>query len=47
MASVQPTALQVERVPDLFREKFGTLLDTVHKNRPSDDVNIIRQAWQF
>jgi guanosine-3',5'-bis(diphosphate) 3'-pyrophosphohydrolase len=47
MASVQPTALQVERVPDLFREKFGKLLDTVHANRPSDDVNIIRQAWQF
>ncbi|HVT96507.1 MAG TPA: bifunctional (p)ppGpp synthetase/guanosine-3',5'-bis(diphosphate) 3'-pyrophosphohydrolase [Acidobacteriaceae bacterium] len=47
MASVQPSALQVERVPDLFREKFGKLLDTVHKNRPSDDVNIIRQAWQF
>jgi GTP pyrophosphokinase len=47
MASVQPTALQVERVPDLFREKFGKLLDTVHDNRPTDDVNIIRQAWQF
>ena len=47
MASGQPTALQVERVPDLFREKFGKLLDTVHANRPSDDVNIIRQAWQF
>jgi GTP pyrophosphokinase len=47
MASVQSTALQVERVPDLFREKFGKLLDTVHANRPSDDVNIIRQAWQF
>jgi len=47
MASVQSTALQVERVPDLFREKFGKLLDTVKKSRPSDDVNIIRQAWQF
>jgi GTP diphosphokinase / guanosine-3',5'-bis(diphosphate) 3'-diphosphatase len=47
MASVQSTELQVERVPDLFREKFGLLLDTVRKNRPSDDVQIIRQAWQF
>ena len=47
MASVQSTALKVERVPDLFREKFGKLLDTIHANRPSDDVNIIRQAWQF
>jgi GTP diphosphokinase / guanosine-3',5'-bis(diphosphate) 3'-diphosphatase len=47
MASVQSTALQVERVPDLFREKFGKLVDTVRKNRPSDDVDIIRRAWQF
>ncbi len=47
MASVQPTTLQVERVPDLFREKFGRLVDTVRANRPTDDINIIRQAWQF
>jgi len=47
MASVQSSALQVERVTDLFREKFGKLLDTVRRNRPSDDVDIIRRAWQF
>jgi guanosine-3',5'-bis(diphosphate) 3'-pyrophosphohydrolase len=47
MASVQPTTLPVERVPDLFREKFGRLVDTVHANRPSDDIDIIRQAWKF
>src|SRR5580698_1200925 len=47
MASVQPTTLPVERVPDLFREKFGRLVDTVHANRPSDDTDIIRRAWQF
>jgi GTP diphosphokinase / guanosine-3',5'-bis(diphosphate) 3'-diphosphatase len=47
MASVQSTALQVERVPDLFREKFGRLVDTVKKNRPSDDIDIIRRAWKF
>jgi GTP pyrophosphokinase len=47
MASVQPTTLQVERVTDLFREKFGRLVDTVRTNRPTDDINIIRQAWQF
>ncbi|HEY1808720.1 MAG TPA: bifunctional (p)ppGpp synthetase/guanosine-3',5'-bis(diphosphate) 3'-pyrophosphohydrolase [Acidobacteriaceae bacterium] len=47
MASVQSTALPAERVSDLFRDKFGLLVDTVKRNRPSDDVNIIRQAWQF
>src|SRR6185437_11973142 len=47
MATVQPSTLPVERVPDLFAEKFARLLDTVRRNRPSDDVNIIRQAWEF
>ncbi|HTV14352.1 MAG TPA: bifunctional (p)ppGpp synthetase/guanosine-3',5'-bis(diphosphate) 3'-pyrophosphohydrolase [Acidobacteriaceae bacterium] len=32
---------------DPFPEKFAELLETVRRNRPSDDVNIIRQAWQF
>ncbi|HEY6446532.1 MAG TPA: bifunctional (p)ppGpp synthetase/guanosine-3',5'-bis(diphosphate) 3'-pyrophosphohydrolase [Acidobacteriaceae bacterium] len=47
MASVQPHTLPVERVPDLFPEKFRKLLDTVRANRPSDDTKIIRQAWEF
>ncbi|HEX3987595.1 MAG TPA: bifunctional (p)ppGpp synthetase/guanosine-3',5'-bis(diphosphate) 3'-pyrophosphohydrolase [Acidobacteriaceae bacterium] len=47
MASVQSTELPAERVSDLFRDKFGLLVDTVRHNRPTDDVNIIRQAWQF
>ena len=57
MASVQPPTLPVERVPDpsgksggvvaLFPEKFAQLLDTVRRNRPSDDTDIIRRAWQF
>ncbi|HEV2279960.1 MAG TPA: bifunctional (p)ppGpp synthetase/guanosine-3',5'-bis(diphosphate) 3'-pyrophosphohydrolase, partial [Acidobacteriaceae bacterium] len=47
MATVQPSALPAERVPDLFAEKFARLIDTVRRNRPSDDVNIIRQAWEF
>ncbi len=57
MASVQPRTLPVERVPnpsdtpakvvDLFPEKFAQLLDTVRRNRPSDDTDIIRRAWQF
>ncbi|HZZ38663.1 MAG TPA: bifunctional (p)ppGpp synthetase/guanosine-3',5'-bis(diphosphate) 3'-pyrophosphohydrolase [Acidobacteriaceae bacterium] len=47
MASVESTALPAERVSDLFRDKFGLLVDTVRRNRPTDDINIIRQAWQF
>jgi GTP pyrophosphokinase len=27
--------------------KFAHLLQEVHKNRPNDDLDIIRQAWQF
>jgi guanosine-3',5'-bis(diphosphate) 3'-pyrophosphohydrolase len=47
MASVQPSTLPVERVPDLFADKFRRLVDTVKANRPSDDLDIIRKAWQF
>lgn len=28
-------------------EKFQKLLDTVHENRPADDLEIIRKAWAF
>jgi GTP diphosphokinase / guanosine-3',5'-bis(diphosphate) 3'-diphosphatase len=28
-------------------EKFQRLLDTVHENRPGDDLEIIRKAWLF
>ncbi|MDR3744501.1 MAG: bifunctional (p)ppGpp synthetase/guanosine-3',5'-bis(diphosphate) 3'-pyrophosphohydrolase [Acidobacteriaceae bacterium] len=27
--------------------KFVHLLDEIHKNRPNDDLNIIRRAWEF
>jgi guanosine-3',5'-bis(diphosphate) 3'-pyrophosphohydrolase len=27
--------------------KFQKLLETVHENRPADDLNIIRKAWAF
>jgi GTP pyrophosphokinase len=32
---------------DLFADKFHELLATVRANRPSDDPEIIRKAWQF
>ena len=28
-------------------DKFRTLLDTVHANRPADDLEVIRKAWAF
>src|ERR1700709_2424425 len=28
-------------------DKFQKLLDTVHENRPADDLEIIRKAWGF
>ena len=47
MASVHPPTLSAERISDPFPEKFRQLLDTIHRNRPSDDTDIIRHAWQF
>jgi GTP pyrophosphokinase len=32
---------------DLFADKFHELLASVRANRPSDDLEIIRKAWQF
>jgi GTP pyrophosphokinase len=32
---------------DTVDENFRKLLATVHANRPSDDLEIIRRAWQF
>ena len=32
---------------ELFAEKFHELLTMVRANRPSDDLEIIRKAWQF
>jgi GTP diphosphokinase / guanosine-3',5'-bis(diphosphate) 3'-diphosphatase len=32
---------------DQVDEKFVRLLDEVHRNRPGDDLDIIRRAWQF
>ena len=28
-------------------EKFAHLLATLHSNRPADDLNLVRDAWQF
>jgi len=47
MATVQAASLATERSPDLLAARFRELLDTVRANRPNDDVDIIRRAWDF
>ena len=37
------SAREVKTIDD----KFQRLLDTVHTNRPGDDLEIIRKAWEF
>src|SRR5215469_8072508 len=47
MATTQTTSLTAEESPDLFANKFSKLLDLVRANRPGDDLDIIRKAWDF
>src|SRR5580698_7893890 len=47
MATVQSSSLSAERPPELFPEKFRELLKSVRANRPNDDPEIIRKAWEF
>ena len=47
MATAQTTSLTAEESPDLFADKFSKLLNLVRANRPGDDLDIIRKAWDF
>src|ERR1700728_3371943 len=47
MATAQTTSLASERSSDLLSDKFRELLRLVHVNRPNDDPDIIRKAWDF
>src|SRR6204780_1487118 len=47
MATVHSTPLEPSAEPDILTAKFAELLATIGKNRPSDDTNIIRKAWEF
>src|SRR6202012_5875139 len=47
MATVQSTSLTPERNSELFADKFRELLKSVRANRPNDDPDIIRKAWEF
>src|SRR6202453_1403166 len=47
MATVHSTSLEPPAEPGILAEKFAELLATIGKNRPSDDIGIIRRAWEF
>jgi GTP pyrophosphokinase len=48
MATILPTTSPSEsNPPDILAEKFSELLTRVKDNRPSDDLDIIRRAWDF
>src|SRR5271163_901180 len=47
MATAQATSLTAEDSPDLFADQFRKLLDVVRANRPGDDLDVIRRAWEF
>ncbi|HZU10051.1 MAG TPA: bifunctional (p)ppGpp synthetase/guanosine-3',5'-bis(diphosphate) 3'-pyrophosphohydrolase [Pseudacidobacterium sp.] len=44
-ASVQPVPVQAPQ--DSFAPQFKKLIATVRANRPNDDTDIIRKAWEF
>jgi guanosine-3',5'-bis(diphosphate) 3'-pyrophosphohydrolase len=49
-ASAKPQATPATSLADsqsLLDTKFRELLATVHANRPTDDLDIIRRAWEF
>ena len=47
MATLHPSPVGSDQVPDPTTAKFRTLLETVHVHRPNDDPEIIRKAWEF
>jgi GTP pyrophosphokinase len=47
MATVHSTPLEPPAEPGILTAKFAELLATIGKNRPSDDIQVIRKAWDF
>ena len=47
MATVHSTPLEPPAEPGILTAKFAELLATIGKNRPSDDIGVIRKAWEF
>src|ERR1700736_281226 len=47
MATVHSTPLEPPAEPGILTAKLAELLATIGKNRPSDDIGVIRKAWEF
>ena len=45
MAPFAPGEVKAEAEP--LEARFEHLLETVHRNRPNDDLDLIRRAWTF
>ena len=42
-----PPSAEATHAPDSVQARFETMLETVHRNRPHDDLDLIRRAWEF
>jgi GTP pyrophosphokinase len=48
MATAKTAPIEIsESDRDMLAAKFGELIETVRKNRPTDDTQIIRKAWDY
>src|ERR1700744_6599179 len=47
MATLHSATLKPPAEPGVLAAKFAELLATIGKNRPSDDIGVIRKAWEF
>ncbi len=48
MATAKVAPIEISETDrDMLAAKFGELIETVRKNRPSDDTEIIRKAWDY
>src|ERR1700683_107216 len=47
MATLRSTPIEPPAEPEILAAKFAELLATIGKNRPGDDIGIIRKAWKF
>src|SRR5580704_8832561 len=47
MATTQTAPPISKSDQEMLAAKFGELIETVRKNRPSDDTEIIRKAWDY
>ena len=47
MAPFAPGEVTAEAKTQTLEARFDHLLETVHRNRPNDDLDLIRRAWAF